>query len=97
MPVTDGKAKIVLSATNLDIELAKISTHASRHKSGGADSIKLDELAAPTDINSTTLNATDTTHGLCPRLSGVSTEFLNGIGSWSTVTSTITSVDGGSP
>jgi hypothetical protein len=56
--------------------------HASRHKSGGADAITLDELATPTDV--TTLNASTSYHGLLPKLSGVSTEFLNGLGSWAT-------------
>jgi hypothetical protein len=40
-------------------------THATRHKSGGADAIKLDELAAPTDV--TTLDASTTLHGLEPK------------------------------
>jgi len=56
--------------------------HAASHKSAGADAIKLDELAAPDDV--TTLNASTSIHGLCPRLSGVSTEFLNGLGEWAT-------------
>lgn len=56
------------------------ATHATRHKSGGADAIKLDELAAPTDV--TTLNASTSAHGLLRKLSNVSTEFLNGQGSW---------------
>lgn len=57
-------------------------THATSHKSGGSDAIKLDELAAPTDI--TTLNASASAHGLLPKLSNVSTEFLNGTGAFST-------------
>jgi hypothetical protein len=36
--------------------------HALSHKSGGGDAIKLDELAAPTDV--TTLDASTTAHGL---------------------------------
>jgi hypothetical protein len=55
-------------------------THAARHKSGGADAIKLDELAAPTDI--TTLNATTSAHGLLPKLGGGTTNFLRADGSW---------------
>ena len=54
--------------------------HATRHKSGGADAIKLDELAAPTDI--TTLNATVALHGLCPKLGGGTTNFLRADGAW---------------
>ncbi|MGV3664264.1 MAG: hypothetical protein ACO1TE_29095 [Prosthecobacter sp.] len=40
--------------------------HAARHKSGGADAIKLSELAAPDD--NTTLDATTSLHGLMPKL-----------------------------
>ena len=42
------------------------TAHATSHKSGGSDSIKLDELAAPTDI--TTLNASTSAHGLLPKV-----------------------------
>lgn len=56
--------------------------HAARHKSGGADSIKLDELAAPTDV--ATLNASAGAHGLLRKLSGTATEYLDGSGAWST-------------
>jgi hypothetical protein len=58
------------------------NAHAASHKSAGSDSIKLDELAAPTDV--TTLNTSTSAHGLCPKLSNVATEFLNGIGAFAT-------------
>lgn len=58
------------------------TVHATSHKSGGSDAIKLDELAAPTDI--TTLDATSTQHGLCPKLSGSAATYLNGTGAFST-------------
>ena len=45
-----------------------------------ASSIKLDELAAPTDV--TTLNATTSIHGLLPKLGGGSTNFLRADGTW---------------
>lgn len=54
------------------------SAHAGTHKLSGPDSIRIDELAAPTD--NTTLNATTTAHGLLPRLSGVSSQYLSGDG-----------------
>lgn len=57
------------------------TAHATTHKSGGSDPIKLDEVAAPTDV--TTLNASATAHGLLPKLSNVATQFLNGQGVWS--------------
>lgn len=56
--------------------------HATTHKSGGSDAVKLDELAAPTDI--TTLNASTTAHGLLPKLSNVGTQYLSGLGTWTT-------------
>lgn len=55
-------------------------THASQHKTGGSDAIKLDELAAPTDV--TTLNATTALHGLLPKLDGSATKLLAGDGTW---------------
>jgi hypothetical protein len=56
--------------------------HAASHKSGGSDAIKLDELAAPTDV--TTLDVSTSAHGLAPKLSNTVTEFLNGQGGWTT-------------
>lgn len=56
------------------------AVHATSHKAGGSDAIKLDELAAGTDV--TTLNTSVTAHGLCPKLNGTATTFLNGTGSW---------------
>jgi hypothetical protein len=56
--------------------------HAPSHKSGGSDSIKLDELAAPTDV--TTLNAATTQHGLLPKLSGNVSDVLRGDGTFGT-------------
>jgi hypothetical protein len=65
--------------------VAAFKTHASRHKSGGLDQIKLDELASPTDI--TTLDVTIAAHGLCPKLPNDITKFLSGDGTWRTVVS----------
>ena len=67
------------------------SAHATSHKSGGSDAIKLDELAAPTDV--TTLNATTSAHGLLKKLSNVSTEFMNGQGNWATPATGITTLN----
>lgn len=58
--------------------------HAATHKSGGSDAIKLDELAAPTDV--ATLNASTSAHGLLKKLSNVVTQFMDGTGNWSTPT-----------
>lgn len=54
--------------------------HAPSHKSGGTDSIKLDELAAPTDI--TTLDASTTAHGLMMKYPGGTTTFLRADGTF---------------
>jgi hypothetical protein len=56
------------------------AAHATTHKSGGSDPIALDTLAAPTDI--ATLNASSSAHGLLPKLSGTTTTFLRGDGTW---------------
>lgn len=56
------------------------TTHATSHKSGGSDAIKLDELAAPTDV--TTLNATTGAHGLMMKYPGGTTNYLREDGTW---------------
>jgi hypothetical protein len=56
------------------------ATHATNHKSGGSDAIKLDELASPTDV--TTLNVSTSVHGLCPKLPNTNYAFLSGLGVW---------------
>jgi hypothetical protein len=53
---------------------------ATQHKSGGAMAIKLDELAAPTDI--TTLDATVAAHGLMQKYPGGTTTFLRADGTF---------------
>jgi hypothetical protein len=63
------------------IDLSSSGLHATTHKSGGTDPIKLDELAVPTDI--TTLNSTTSLHGLLPKLGGGTTNFLRADGTWS--------------
>jgi hypothetical protein len=62
-------------ATNTEFD-----DHSARHESGGADAIKLDDLAAPDDV--TDLNASLTAHGLLRKLDNVATNFLNGQGNW---------------
>jgi hypothetical protein len=57
-----------------------IAAHAVTHQAGGTDAIKLDALALPDDVAA--LNATTGQHGLLPKLSGVATQFLNGLGVW---------------
>jgi len=55
------------------------ASHASAHKSGGGDAIKLDEMAAPTDV--TTLDADTTKHGLMPKFPN-SKAWLRGDKTW---------------
>jgi hypothetical protein len=50
---------------------------------------KLDDLATPDD--NTDLNASTTRHGLLRKLSNVATEYLDGTGGWSSLTTAITS------
>lgn len=56
------------------------SAHATSHKTGGSDAIKLDELAAPTDI--TTLDASTSAHGLMMKYPGGTTNFLRADGTF---------------
>lgn len=58
------------------------TAHASSHASGGADAVKLDDLAAPDD--NTDLDATTSAHGLLPKLGGGTTNFLRADGTWAT-------------
>lgn len=62
------------------IAAADLPAHATRHQAGGADPIKLDDLAAPDD--NTDLDATTSAHGLLPKLGGGTTNFLRADGSW---------------
>lgn len=80
-----GNALKELTITNLFTALAAVFDtvysaliHATRHESGGADPIQLDDLAAPSD--NTDLDVSTSAHGLCPKLDNVATNFLNGQG-----------------
>ena len=56
--------------------------HADGHAAGGGDALKLDGLAAPDDT--TDLDASTGAHGLLPKLSGSTSEFLRGDGALAT-------------
>lgn len=60
--------------------------HATSHKAGGSDAIKLDELAAPTDV--TTLDASTSAHGLMKKYPGGTTNFLRADGTFAAPTAT---------
>jgi len=52
--------------------------HATRHQAGGADPIKLDDLATPDD--NTDLNVSTSAHGLHPKFPNNNQQFLDGAG-----------------
>lgn len=56
------------------------TAHATTHKSGGTDAIKLDEFAVPTDV--TTLNVATSQHGLCPKAPNLGGQSLLDTGLW---------------
>ena len=71
----------LITGTDARLTNARTPTaHATSHRSGGSDAIKLDDLAAPED--NTDLNATSTAHGLLPKLSDDAAQFLNGQGGY---------------
>lgn len=74
--------RVKADETGLEFYTFSLPSHASSHQSGGSDAIKLDDLATPDD--NTDLNATTARHGLLPKLSGSTTQFLRGDGSWAT-------------
>jgi trimeric autotransporter adhesin len=81
-PSSDTTAGHVIQATDTRLSDTRTPTaHASSHKSGGTDAIKLDELAATTDI--TALNVSISAHGLTPKAPNDATKFLDGTGVWS--------------
>ncbi len=56
------------------------SYHHITHEAGGADAIKLDDLASPDD--NTDLDVSTAKHGLCPKAPSDITKFLRGDGVW---------------
>lgn len=83
-PLMDGLVRILAT---LDFEgitgtiaLAQLVAHKSTHQSGGADAIKIDDLAAGDD--NTDLDTSTTRHGLCPKLEGSTSRFLRADGQW---------------
>lgn len=61
-----------------------LATHATAHQSGGADPIKIDDLAAADD--NTDLDASTTAHGLLKKLDNDPTHFINSQGVWANPT-----------
>jgi len=80
LALADAPAMRTAAGTVIGTDVAA-QTHATQHKSGGSDAIKLDELAAPTDV--TTLNATTALHGLLKKLDNNAVHYMDGTGAWS--------------
>lgn len=60
--------------------------HGDTHRHGAEDTVKLDDLGTPDD--NTDLDASSSRHGLLPKLSGTTTTFLRGDGTWTSAAST---------
>ena len=77
---TDDDHSIYYNQARGDARYAQLA-HAARHASGGADAVKLDDLAAPDD--NTDLNASTTKHGLMMKYPNTA-QALKGDGTWIT-------------
>jgi hypothetical protein len=77
---TDDDHSIYYNQARGDARYAQLA-HASRHTSGGADAVKIDDLAAGDD--NTDLNASTTKHGLMQKYPNTA-QALKGDGSWLT-------------
>lgn len=75
---TDDDHSIYYNQARGDARYAQLA-HAARHASGGADAIKIDDLAAGDD--NTDLNASTSKHGLMQRYPGTNS-LLKGNGDW---------------
>lgn len=75
---TDDDHSIYYNQARGDARYAQLA-HAARHASGGADAIKIDDLAAGDD--NTDLNASTTKHGLMQKYPGTNS-LLKGNGDW---------------
>lgn len=70
--------------TNVTTDQHHAKLHETSHREGGLDELKLDDAGTPED--NTDNDSTTSHHGLLPKLSGNSNEFLNGQGAYATVT-----------
>ena len=74
-----GEIGLQDSVVSSRVKLTELRTHASRHVSGGADTIKLDDLTAPDD--NTDLDVSTTKHGLVPKCANIG-GVLKDTGAW---------------
>jgi hypothetical protein len=85
LPKLSGTATEYMNGTGAWSTPAGGSSDLAEHTHASSDTgglIRLDTITAPTD--STSLNASKDMHGLLPKLSGSSDEYMNGIGEWGT-------------
>jgi hypothetical protein len=80
MNIPSGKTYQINSVQIALANLSDGADHSARHESGGADAIKLDDLAAPDD--NTDLDVSTTKHGLAPKAPNDATKYLNGVGAY---------------
>ena len=82
---TTHDAVTITDTATIDLVLSSQALSANVIPGG----IKLDDLGTPDD--NTDLNASSTRHGLLPKLSNNASTYLNGVGSWVTVSGVTTS------
>jgi hypothetical protein len=93
-PSGDTTTGTVVQATDARLTDARPpSTHATSHKNGQADVIKINEFGAGT-ANVTTTTTTVSANGTAPMLPNNSQLFLNGVGNWSEPVGTGSGVSG---
>jgi hypothetical protein len=81
-PIEEIQLGVGLSMLGAVLDTVLSPVHHTQHEAGGSDQIKLDDLALPDDT--TDLDASTVRHGLLPKLTGTSTQFLAGNGQWVT-------------
>jgi hypothetical protein len=82
---SDNQILLADSSQQTGLKWGAVPAHAASHQSGGADAVKLDDLAAPDD--NTDLNASAGAHGLLKKLDNDKSHFMRGDGSWAAVPS----------
>jgi hypothetical protein len=80
LPVWKGKNAGGVVQNLTPVDTVTFNDHSARHEQGGADAIKLDDLATPDD--NTDLNASTLRHGLLQKLPGGTTDFLRADGTF---------------
>ncbi len=65
---------------SIEAALSILAAHQDRHNSGGADALKLDDLASPDD--NTDLDVSTSAHGLTPKAPNDTDKFLRGDATW---------------